>query len=402
VVASTAEFFLRQGTMTVGDVISFGPYRLIPAERLLLKGAETIDVSSRALDILIALAESAGEVVGRRELMTRAWPRAVVGEGSLRVAVADLRRVLGDGRNGIRYIANVTGRGYCFVAPVVRDAARPSMSFPLPPESSPAPKYKLPARLARMIGRNSVVETLSTLLASHRFVSVVGPGGMGKTTIAVSVAHALLDDFDGAVYFVDLGAVSDAPLVPSAVAAALGVFVQTQDTLPSLLASLAGRRILLVLDNCEHVIDVAASLTERLFNDAPQLHILTTSREALRVEGEHVHLLAPLDYPVVRDDLTAAEALASPAVQLFMDRAFASGHASSLTDIDAPAVAAICSRLDGVALAIELAASRVGTYGIQGTADLLRIDSSCSGRAAAVPRPATKLCTRCWTGASIS
>ncbi|MGD0505424.1 MAG: winged helix-turn-helix domain-containing protein [Steroidobacteraceae bacterium] len=377
--------------MTVGDVISFGPYRLIAAERLLLKGAETVDVGSRALDILIALAEAAGEVVGQRELMARAWPRAVVGEGSLRVAVADLRRALGDGQNGIRYIANVTGRGYCFVAPVVRASARPLRSFPLPPESSPAPKYKLPARLARMIGRNGAVETLSTLLASQRFVSVVGPGGMGKTTIAVSVAHALLDDFGEAVYFVDLGAVSDPPLVPSAVAAALGVFVQTQDTLPSLKAFLAGRRILLVLDSCEHVIDVAASLTERLYNDAPQLHILTTSREALRVEGEHVHLLAPLEYPVVREDLTAAEALASPAVQLFMDRAFASGHASSLTDIDAPAVAAICSRLDGVALAIELAGSRVGTYGIQGTADLLRnrFKLLWQGRRSAPPRHQT-------------
>jgi predicted ATPase len=377
--------------MTVGDVISFGPYRLIPAERLLLKGAETVEVGSRALDILIALAEAAGEVVGQRELMARAWPRVVVGEGSLRVAVADLRRALRDGQNGVRYIANVTGRGYCFVAPVVRAAAQPSKSFPLPPESPPAPKCKLPARLARMIGRDGAVETLSTLLASWRFVSVVGPGGLGKTTVAVSVAYALLDDFGEAVYFVDLGAVSDPLLVPNAVAAVLGVFVQTQDTLPSLMAFLAGRRILLVLDNCEHVIDAAASLTERLFNDAPQVHILTTSREALRVEGEHVHFLAPLDYPVVREDLTAAEALASPAVQLFMDRAFASGHASSLTDVDAPAVAAICSRLDGVALAIELAGSRVGTYGLQGTADLLRnrFKLLWQGRRSAPPRHQT-------------
>ncbi len=377
--------------MTVGDAISFGPYCLIPAERLLRKGAETVEIGSRALDILIALAEAAGEVVGQRELMARAWPTVVVGEGSLRVAVAELRKALGDGQNGVRYITNVTGRGYCFVATVVRAAAPPSKSLPLPPESLPAPKCKLPARLARMIGRDSAVETLSTLLASRRFVSVVGPGGLGKTTVAVSVAYALLDDFGDAVYFVDLGAVSDSPLVPGAVAAALGVFVQAQDTVPTLLAFLAGRRVLLVLDNCEHVIDAAASLAERLFIDAPQVHILTTSREALRVEGEHVHLLAPLEYPVVREDLTATEALASPAVQLFMDRAFASGHASSLTDLDAPAVAAICSRLDGVALAIELAGSRVGTYGLQGTSDLLsnRFKLLWQGRRSAPPRHQT-------------
>ncbi len=377
--------------MTVGDAISFGPYCLMPAERLLRKGAETVEIGSRALDILIALAEAAGEVVGQRELMARAWPTVVVGEGSLRVAVAELRKALGDGQNGVRYITNVTGRGYCFVATVVRAAAPPSKSLPLPPESLPAPKCKLPARLARMIGRDSAVETLSTLLASRRFVSVVGPGGLGKTTVAVSVAYALLDDFGDAVYFVDLGAVSDSPLVPGAVAAALGVFVQAQDTVPTLLAFLAGRRVLLVLDNCEHVIDAAASLAERLFIDAPQVHILTTSREALRVEGEHVHLLAPLEYPVVREDLTATEALASPAVQLFMDRAFASGHASSLTDLDAPAVAAICSRLDGVALAIELAGSRVGTYGLQGTSDLLsnRFKLLWQGRRSAPPRHQT-------------
>ena len=389
----------RQGTMTVGHVLSFGPYRLIPAERLLLNGAETVDVGSRALDILIALTEAAGVVVGQRELMARAWPGVVVGEGSLRVAVADLRRALGDGQNGVRFIANVTGRGYCFVAPVVREAAQPSRLFPLPPESLPAQKHKLPARLARVIGRNGAVEALLTLLASRRFVSVVGPGGLGKTTVAVSVAHALLDDFGEAVYFVDLGALSDPQLVPSAVAEVLGVFVQTQDTLPSLMAFLAGRRILLVLDSCEHVIDAAASLTELLFKGAPQVHILTTSREALREEGEHVHLLAPLDCPVVSEDLTAAEALASPAVQLFMDRALASGHASSLTDADAPAVAAICGRLDGVALAIELAGSRVGTYGIQGTADLLRnrFKLLWQGRRSAPPRHQTLYAMLDWS-----
>ena len=223
-----------------------------------------------------------------------------------------------------------------------------------------------------MIGRDGAVEALSVLLASRRFVSVVGPGGVGKTTVAVAVAHALLDDFGDAVHFVDLSAIKDATLVPSTVATVLGVLVQAQDPLPSLLAFLAGRRILIVLDSCEHVIDAAASLTARLYSDAPKVHLLTTSRESLRVEGEHVHLLAPLDYPAAKDDLTAAEALASPAVQLFMDRAFASGYALSLTDAEAPAVASICRQLDGIALAIELAGSPVGAYGLRRTSELLR------------------------------
>jgi predicted ATPase/DNA-binding winged helix-turn-helix (wHTH) protein len=384
---------LHQGSMTACDVISFGPYRLIPTERLLLRGAQAIEIGSRALDVLIALVEVAGEVVGRRELLARAWPGVVVGDGSLRVTIADLRRVLGDGQDGVRYIANVTGRGYCFVAPVGRPAAQslPSRSPFLPSEHPATPKHNLPVRLARMIGRDGAVEALLTLVTSRRFVSVVGPGGLGKTTIAISVAHALLSDFGEAVYFVDLGAVIDPPLVPSAIAAVLGVFAPAKDPLLSLMAFLAGRRILLVLDNCEHVIDAAAFLTERLYNDAPQVHILTTSREALRAEGEHVHLLMPLECPVVRDDLTAAEALTSPAVQLFMERAFASGHAPGLTDADAPAVAAICSRLDGIALAIELAGSRVGAHGLQGTANLLgnRFRLLWQGRRTALPRHQT-------------
>ena len=258
--------------MTAFDVISFGPYRLIPTERLLLRGAQAIEIGSRALDVLIALVEVAGEVVGRRELLARAWPGVVVGDGSLRVTIADLRRALGDGQDGVRYIANVTGRGYCFVAPVGRPATQsPPSRSPFPAsEPPPAPKHNLPVRLARMIGRDGAVEALSILVASRRFVSVVGPGGLGKTTVAVSVAHALLSDFGEAVYFVDLGAVNDPPLVSSAVAAVLGVFAPAKDPLLSLMAFLAGRRILLVLDNCEHVIDAAALLTERLYNDAPQ------------------------------------------------------------------------------------------------------------------------------------
>jgi predicted ATPase/DNA-binding winged helix-turn-helix (wHTH) protein len=388
--------------MTAGDFISFGPYRLIPAKRTLLKGGEAVDIGSRALDVLIALVESAGEVVGQRELMARAWPNAVVGDGSLRVTIAGLRKVLGDGQDGMRYIANVTGRGYCFVAHVDRSKAQPLASTPPPPlisEPHPVLKHKLPARLARMVGRDDAVETLSMLLASRRFVSVVGPGGMGKTTVAISIAHALLDEFGGAVYFVDLGAVTDATLVPSAVAVVLGVFGQTQDPLPGLLAFLAGRRLLLVLDNCEHVIDAAASLTERLHRKVPQLHILTTSRESLRVEGEHVHFLVPLDYPTAREDLTAAEALATPAVQLFMERAFAGGYNLDLTDADAPTVAAICSRLDGIALAIELAGSRVGTYGLRGTADLLsnRFKLLWQGRRSALPRHQTLAAMLDWS-----
>jgi predicted ATPase len=250
-----------------------------------------------------------------------------------------------------------------------------------------------------MVGRDDAVETLATLLVSRRFVSVVGPGGVGKTTVAISVGHAMLDAFGDAVYFVDLSAVSDPALVPSTAAAVLGVISQTQDPLPNLLAFLADRRVLLILDNCEHVINAAALLTERLFSEALQVHILTTSHEAPRVEGENVHIL---EYPIPNERLTAAEALAGSAVQLFMDRAFAAGHTAELTDADAPVVAGICSRLDGIPFAIELAASRVAAYGLQGTADLLsnRFKLLWQGRRS--PRLGSRPSWQCWIGVSIS
>ena len=167
--------------MASGDVLTFGIYRLIPAQRLLSRDDEAVEIGSRALDILIALAEAAGEVVGQRDLMARTWLNLVVGEGSLRVTIADLRKVLADGQNGTRYIANVTGRGYCLVAPVHRAAAR--SPEPLPRQSPPAAKHGLPVRLARVVGSDSTVEALSRLLISRRFLSIVGAGSMGNLVL---------------------------------------------------------------------------------------------------------------------------------------------------------------------------------------------------------------------------
>jgi len=369
-------------------VVSFGPFRLFAAERQLKKGDEALQLGGRALDTLIALVERAGEIVTQGELTSRVWPDVTVGEANLRVHIANLRKALGDGGEGSRYIVTVSGRGYCFVAPVT--AAAPQYSTPKQATVSDW-LHRLPPRLTRLIGRDDTVRGLSARLMMYRFVSIVGPAGIGKTTVAISVGHLLLDGFNGAVFFVDLAALTDAKLVATTVAQALGLMVQTQDPLRSLPDFIGDRKILLVLDNCEHVIDSAATLAERVVGGAPQTHVLTTSREALRVEGEHIHLLYALDCPPVEGDLTAATALKYPAVQLFMERATASGHDAVLNDIDAPIVATICRQLDGIPLAIELAASHAGTLGIRGIADLLdnRFSLLWRGRRTAVPRHQT-------------
>ena len=376
------------GSSLKHGIVSFGPFRLFAAERQLKKGDEPFQLGGRALDTLIALVERAGEVVTQKELIARVWPDVTVEEANLRVHIASLRKALGDGREGARYIVTVPGRGYSFVAPVTRSTPQPSPSKQADVSDRP---QRLPPKLTRMIGRDDTIRALSAQLMMYRFVSIVGAGGIGKTTVAISVAHTLLDGFDGAVFFVDLATLTDAKLVPTTVASALGFMMQTQDPLRSLLAFIGDRKILLVLDNCEHVIDSAATLAERVVGETPQTHVLTTSREALRVEGEHVHLLYALDCPPEEAGLTAAAALKYPAVQLFMERAAASGHDAVLSDIDAPIVATICRRLDGIALAIELAASRAGSLGIRGIAELLdnRFSLLWRGRRTALPRHQT-------------
>jgi DNA-binding winged helix-turn-helix (wHTH) protein len=268
----------------------------------LKRGEEVLSIGGRALDLLIILVERAGEVISHKELIARLWPDVTVEEANLRVHISALRKLLGDGLDGARYISNVAGRGYCFVAAVARVLLQPDSA------GIESRTHNLPARLATMLGRDQAVRQLRTKLTTCRFVSIVGPGGVGKTTAAIAIAHTLLADFGGAVFFVDLSALADSRLVPTAVASALGL-VGREDPLFRLLGFLGDRRVLLVLDNCEHLVDAVAQLVERVVNEAPQTHILATTREALRAKGEHVHTLHSQG-----PGLRAAEALRYPAV----------------------------------------------------------------------------------------
>jgi predicted ATPase/DNA-binding winged helix-turn-helix (wHTH) protein len=350
------------------DVISFGRFRLVLGERLLTKDGAPVELGARTLDALIALASRPNEVLSKRDLIALVWPDVTVEESSLRFHIAAVRRVLGDGTGGARYIATAAGRGYCFVAPIARsdvpDDARAAVAASFP-------HANLPSRLMRMVGRADDVLKLSTQLTAARFVTIVGVGGVGKTTVAVAVGHHLIEAFTGAALFVDLGMLSDPTLVATAVASMLGLSVQSDDPTPNLIAFLRDRRILLILDTCEHLIEAVAALASRIFMAAPQVHILATSREALRVEGEHVYKLDPLACPPDDPGLTAAVTQTFSAPQLFVERALASGARLDLSDADAAIVVGICRKLDGVALAIELAARRVEAYGLQQTAALL-------------------------------
>lgn len=376
------------------SVIAFGPFRLFAKSRLLEKDGAPLHLGGRALDILIFLAERAGEVVDKRELIKRIWADVNVDEGSLRFHITTLRKALGDAGEGSRYIVNVPGRGYCFAAPLLRPAASEGRTSP--PAASPP---SLPSPLAKMIGRDDAVERISTELAEHRFVTIVGPGGIGKTSVALAVAQGELASFDGQVCFVDFGALTDARLVPGTIAAALGQTVNSEDPIPGLLTVLRSRRMLLVFDSCEHMLDELAPLAERLVREAPQLHILATSRESFRAEGERVHRLFPLDCPPQREGLGIADILAYPASQLFVERIAETLSEFELREEDAPRVAEICRRLDGIALAIELAAGRVNAYGIAGTASLLdsRFSLLWRGRRTAIPRHQTLSAALAWS-----
>src|SRR6266852_5353544 len=355
----------RRGSGGLMDerAISFGSFRLLPSQRLLLEGDQPVRLGSRALDILAVLAENAGRVVPKEELIARVWPKVFVEESNLKIQVSALRRALGDGQGGNRYIVTVPGHGYEFIVPVGLTAEPAAMPVPAIPGT-----HNLPLATTRMIGREEAVARLVSRLSRERLLTIVGPGGIGKTTIALAVAERMIADYEHGVWLVDLAPLGDPRLVPSAVATVLGLEVRTENPLPGLIAALRDKRMLLLLDNCEHIIDAAASLAAAVLTGVPRVNILATSREPLAVAGEREHRLGPLGSPPNSSGLTAAEAAAFPAVQLFVERVTAIVENFALTDANAPLVSEICQRLDGLPLAIEFAAPRVEVLGVEGLA----------------------------------
>ncbi|MDB5553463.1 MAG: transcriptional regulatory protein [Rhizobium sp.] len=373
-----------------GEVLSFGPFELSIQNRLLTNGTEVVLLGARAMDLLIVLVEQANKVVGQKVLIERVWPKRGAEKVSLRVHISALRKALERSDPGRRYIANVPGRGYSFVVQV---SSSPSVTLNLPLRS------RLPVRLVRMLGREIALAAILMKLAEQKFLTIVGPGGIGKTSVAVAAAHEMSAVFNGQVHFIDLDSIRDSALVASAVATALGVSVHTSNAIPALVERLRERPTFIILDCCEHVIEGAAAVAEQLSCRVPSLHLLATSREAMRVEGEHVYELCALSCPPHGSCLSARDALQYPAVQLLVDRVRAVRGDFELVDADATIAAGICRRLDGIPLAIELAAGRVDIFGLSKTASLLddRLNLSWEGRRTARPRHQTLNATLEWS-----
>lgn len=348
------------------SVLRFGPYAFHLRQRLILEGDRQLRMGGRALDILQVLVERAGQVVSKEQLIALVWPTSVVEEINLRVHIAALRRALGEGENGQRYIVNVPQRGYSFVAPVQGDSVT-QVVF----ENLQAPQHNLPARLTPVTGRDSLVGGLVRQLPLSRLLTVTGPAGVGKSTVA-------LQHFRDGVWQVDLSLIDEnIPLLDHLL-----------KTLDLDFPTLAARHALLVLDNCDHLHQACRSLLQTLLDAAPRLSILATSREPLRLALEVLQPLAPLTLPKASALNSVAEVMGYSAVQLFVSRARARQHGFSLREQDLETVRDICRRLDGLPLAIELAAAQIDALALVGLQTQLDqgLQVLSHGRRTAVPR----------------
>jgi predicted ATPase len=344
-----------QSPFAANQVARIGNFQVLPHKRLVQANGHPLHLGSRALDILLVLLEHAGNVVSKEHLIARVWPRNVVEDINLRVHIAALRKALGEGRDGQRYIATIPLRGYSLVAPV---------SWQAPADSLNAHTHNLPRRLNPVIGRGKMVDSLARNIRQQRFVTLVGPGGIGKTTVALHVAERLLANYSQGVRLLDLAPLDKATQLPQTLAAAFDLTLQGDEPIGELAHYLRDRQMLLILDNCEHLVESVAGLAEVLLKTAPLVDILATSREVLRAEGEHVQRVEPLTCPPPAPAMAISQALGFPALQLLVERVIANEGRFELTESELPAAAELCRRLDGIPLAIEMAAAQIGALGV--------------------------------------
>lgn len=352
-----SEYPKLQGDANVTSY-SFGPFTLVPRRRLLLRDGLPIKIGTRAFDILTLLVERAGYVVSKNELMTFCWPSTYVGESNLKVNIAALRRVLLASAPG-NYVATVSGRGYSFIAEVHQLEAQS-----LIPTNGIGIPAKPISRPSLLVGRTNEISDLIAILVKARCLSVVGSGGIGKTTLALEVVHKTMSLFPNSVFFIDLSKLEEPQFVLAAIAAALGVQQSAGDVLSDIIELLYRRKSLLIFDNCEHVSTTVQPIIECLLRALPKLTILVTSREPLRLSCERVYRLRSLSCPSPHQKITASMALQFTSVELFV--ACANSYSSfTFSDADVLLVSTICRRLDGIPLAIKAVASKIFAYGLE-------------------------------------
>ena len=379
--------------------LAFGRFQVLPHRRELLADGHLVKLGGRAFDLLMALIETGGDVVTRHTLMTRVWPGRAVEENALQVQISALRAALGAERHLIR---TVSGRGYQFTGEIHIQSggsngdAGPATAV-VEPRSAMSPN-NLPGSVSELIGRDNELRQLVSLAVRCRLVTLTGPGGIGKTRLALAVARELLVEFPDGVWLVELAPLSDPGLVPASVAATSRLeFAGGTASAERVAGALSGKRLLLVLDNCEHVIAAAAAMAEAMLHAGRRVHIIATSREPLQAEGERVYPVLPLSVPAERAEDN--DPLKYGAVRLFLERVRAADPHFILAQPQAAIMAAICRRLDGIPLALELAAARVAALGVEELAARLddRFQLLTGGRRSSLPRQQTLRATLDWS-----
>jgi predicted ATPase/DNA-binding winged helix-turn-helix (wHTH) protein len=378
-----------------GEIIEFGRFRLQRRNRTLLADGQKLDLGARAVEVLLALIDAGGKVVTKDELLDRVWSGFIVEENNLHVQISMLRRALGADAD---LVGTMPRHGYRFTGHVMA-TTRAASAMHVAPGPAVSSASNLPIPLGELIGREADLPQVVELQTSHRLLTLTGPGGIGKTSLALAAARRLVDHYPDGVRLADLATLADPGLILPAIAAALDLSQLPSPLLPEhVVRSLGSRRLLLVLDNCEHLIEPVAHIAEALLHGAPHLRILATSREPLRARGECVYPVPALAVP--GDEVTDTETqLGHSAVRLFVARARVADARQPSLDASAEIITGICRRLDGIPLAIELAAARAAALGVRGVADGLddRFRLLAGGLRTALPRHQTLRATLDWS-----